>query len=44
VEGMGPLATALLTGGVAFLLALVVVVLVMVLTRPSPDRSEGNDE
>jgi hypothetical protein len=44
VEGLSPLATALLTGGLAFLLALVVVVLVMVLTRPSADRSERKSE
>ena len=44
VEGLSPLATALLTGGIAFLLALVVVVLVMVLTRPSVDRSERKSE
>jgi hypothetical protein len=44
VEGMSPLTTALVTGGIAFLLALVVVVLVMVLTRPGPDRQEGDRE
>jgi hypothetical protein len=44
VEGMSPLATALVTGGVAFLVALVVVVLVMVLTRPSADRQEREKE
>jgi hypothetical protein len=44
VEGMSPLATALLTGGLAFLVALVVVVLVMVLTRPSPDRTERDSK
>jgi hypothetical protein len=44
VEGMSPLTTALLTGGLAFLVALVVVVLVMVLTRPSADRSEEKKE
>jgi type IV secretory pathway VirB2 component (pilin) len=37
VEGMSPLTTALLTGGLAFLVALVVVVLIMVLTRKKPD-------
>lgn len=40
VEGMSPLITALVTGGLAFGVALVVVVLVMVLTRPGPDRSD----
>ena len=44
VEGMSPLMTALITGGLAFLLALVVVVLVMVLTRPSADRPERKSE
>jgi hypothetical protein len=44
VEGMSPLATALLTGGLAFLVALVVVVLVMVLTRPTADRTEQKKE
>lgn len=39
-EGMSPLATALITGGLAFLVALIVVVLVIVLTRPTPDPSE----
>lgn len=38
IEGMSPLATALVTGGLAFLVALVVVVVIMVLTRPGPDR------
>ena len=37
VEGMSPLATALITAGLAFLVAMVVVVLVMVLTRKRPD-------
>ena len=44
VEGMSPLMTALITGGLAFLLALVVVVLVMVLTRPSTNRPERKSE
>jgi type IV secretory pathway VirB2 component (pilin) len=38
VEGMSPLASALLTGGLAFVVALIVVVVVMVMTRPGPDR------
>ena len=37
VEGMSPLTSALLTGGLALLVALVVVVIVLVLTRKSPD-------
>ena len=37
VEGMSPLTTALLTGGLAFAVALIVVVLVVVLTRKGPD-------
>lgn len=37
VEGMSPLTTALLTGGLAFAVALIVVVLVVVLTRKRPD-------
>jgi hypothetical protein len=37
VEGMSPLTSALLTGGLALLVALVVVVLVLVLTRKSPE-------
>jgi hypothetical protein len=37
VEGMSPLTTALITGGLAFVVALVVVVLVMALTRKRPD-------
>ena len=41
-EGMSPLTTAILTGALAFGVALIVVVLVMVLTRPSPDRSESD--
>lgn len=43
-EGMSPLTTALITGGLAFGVALVVVVLVMVLTRPSADRSESDGQ
>ena len=42
VEGMSPLTTALLTGALAFLLGLVVVVLIMVLTRPSADRASAD--
>jgi hypothetical protein len=37
VEGMSPLTTALITAGLAFLVALVVVVLVIALTRKRPD-------
>jgi hypothetical protein len=44
IEGMSPLMTALVTGGLAFLVALVVVVLVMALTRPSADQSERKNE
>ena len=40
VEGMSPLTTALITGGLAFLVALIVVVLIVVLTRPAPDQSD----
>jgi hypothetical protein len=36
--------TALVTGGLAFLVALVVVVLVMALTRPSPDQRDRKHE
>jgi hypothetical protein len=36
--------TALVTGGLAFLVALVVVVLVMALTRPSPDQPDRKHE
>ena len=43
-EGMSPLTTALITGGLALLVALVVVVLVMVLTKPRPDRSESDSQ
>ena len=48
VEGMSPLMTALLTGGLAFLVALVVVVVIMVLTRRArtpndPRRPQGPD-
>jgi hypothetical protein len=43
VEGMSPLMTALLTGGLAFLVALIAVVLIVVLTRPSGDRSEDTE-
>jgi hypothetical protein len=37
-EGMSPLTSALLTGGLAFLVALIVVVVVMLLTRPRQDQ------
>ena len=37
VEGMSPLMSALLTGGLAFLVALIVVVVILVLTRKRPD-------
>jgi type IV secretory pathway VirB2 component (pilin) len=37
IEGMSPLVSALLTGALAFLVALVVVVVIMVLTRKGPD-------
>jgi hypothetical protein len=37
VEGMSPLTSALLTGGLALLVALVVVVVILVLTRKGPD-------
>ncbi|MBM3219894.1 MAG: hypothetical protein FJZ38_14665 [Candidatus Rokubacteria bacterium] len=43
VEGMGPLATALITGGLALLVALIVVVLIMVLTRPNPDQGASGE-
>jgi hypothetical protein len=36
-EGMSPLTTALLTGGLAFAVALLVVVIVVVLTRKGPE-------
>ena len=37
IEGMSPLMSALVTGALAFLVALVVVVVVLVLTRKGPD-------
>ena len=37
VEGLSPLMSALLTGGLALLVALVVVVVILVLTRKRPD-------
>ena len=37
VEGLSPLVSALLTGGLAFLVALVVVAVILVLTRKAPD-------
>ena len=36
-EGMSPLMSALLTGGLALVVALVVVVVILVLTRKRPD-------
>ena len=44
IEGMSPLATALITGGLALLVALIVVVLIIVFTRPSPDRPDSDRE
>jgi type IV secretory pathway VirB2 component (pilin) len=44
VEGMSPLMTALLTGGLALLVALIVVVLIMLFTRSSGDRSDSEQE
>jgi hypothetical protein len=38
VDGMSPLTSALLTGALAFVAALVVVVVVMLLTRPKQDH------
>ncbi len=40
VEGLSPLASALLTGGLALLVALIVAVLIIVFTRPS---AKGGD-
>jgi len=37
IEGLSPLMSALLTGALAFLVALVVVVVVMVMTRKDPE-------
>ena len=37
IEGMSPLMSALVTGALAFLVALVVVVVILVLTRKGPD-------
>ena len=37
IEGMGPLMSALVTGALAFVVALVVVVVIMVLTRKGPE-------
>ena len=36
IEGMSPLMSALVTGALAFVVALVVVVVIMVLTRKEP--------
>ena len=44
IEGMSPLASALITGGLALLVALIVVVLIIVFTRPSPDRPDSDRE
>jgi type IV secretory pathway VirB2 component (pilin) len=41
-EGMSPLMTALLTGGLAFLVALIVVVVVVVLTK-KPSEAPRED-
>ena len=38
IEGMGPLMSALVTGALAFVVALVVVVVIMVLTRKGPEQ------
>jgi len=38
IEGMSPLMSALVTGALAFLVALVVVVVIMVLTRKGPEE------
>jgi len=43
LEGLSPLASALVTGGLALLVALVVVVLIVVLTRPGAKRSESDE-
>jgi len=43
-EGMSPLMTALLTGGLAFLVALIVVVVVIVLTKKPPDPQRRDTE
>ena len=40
VRGMSPLMSALVTGGLALLVGLVVVIVVMVLTRPKGDGGE----
>ena len=37
IEGMSPLVSALITGALAFVVALVVVVVIMVLTRKGPE-------
>jgi hypothetical protein len=44
IEGLSPLASALVTGGLALLVALIVVVLIVVLTRPSADRADSDHE
>ena len=43
-EGMSPLMAALLTGGLAFLVALIVVVVVVVLTKKPPDAQRRDTE
>ena len=44
IEGMSPLATALITGGLALLVALIVVALILVFTRPGADRPESDSQ
>lgn len=43
-EGMSPLTTALLTGGLAFAVALIVVLVVVVLTKKPPESGERDAE
>ena len=43
-EGMSPLTAALLTGGLAFLVALIVVVVVVVLTKKPTDGQRRDTE
>jgi hypothetical protein len=42
-EGMSPLTSALLTGALAFVVAVIVVVVVMLLTRPKQDAPEQDE-
>jgi hypothetical protein len=42
-EGMSPLTSALLTGALAFVVALLVVVVVMLLTRSKPDEPKRDE-